>query len=275
MSAQPMTYAEVRDFVTSILGPSCEMDDGEMVVFYANCLNQMWADLRDTKFFRASYQFTLLPGQKSIPLPSDIWRIKSISDPVLCTELQEIKPVCQTIETVEPPKAECLPCDTAGKWANTDPKPEPVQTVKPTGFWCDGAAGEYELFFEPLPSGECTFTINGQRYINTVLWDDVISPDGSKVRVWRNVDLPVQFHSIFAKCVVSMSYMACDDPAMGQYWLQLAGNEMEALVNAGDGPGTGKGGGFQMWGDSNDKSSCPSSIKVAPRVMGTDGALVW
>lgn len=271
MTARKMSYADVRDTVTSVLGPDCLMTDIEMEVFYSNCLNQMWVDLRDSKYFCQKWTLTLNPGDFSTSVPPEMYQIDRIYDPVTCVDIPEGEPECMPC-TVVKPGCSCSSCDCEplGKWGERKiVKEEPV---KPTEWWCDTDENGLHLIFSPKPAEQCELTVEGFRRVDCTLWDDEVLESGDKVRNWRLIDLPAPYHSVFVKCVIGMAFAASDDPGMGDYWRGVAADEMRALLGTGDVLNTPKSEVFCIGGET--RHNCPSSFLKEPN-LAIGAAFKW
>lgn len=279
MSNNSMTHGEVREFVSSLLGPQCEMTDAEVNVFHRNCLIEMWTDLRDFRWYHEDWDIHLNPSQTMVELPADVDRIVRLWDPALCTDLEEVNPVC-VAPTPDPPAVVEEDCDCdpgTDKWKRKlTERLSVVQATKPTGFWIDGGSGAYRLHFDPAPSTECTFRLSGFRKPSCTFWIDQMNDAGTeKERIWQEIDLPPDYHGIYAKCVVALAYAACDDPGMAQYWRSLAANEMKSLVDGGDSPGVKKSEMLTLGRGGLRKSSCPSSFACTPKLDDCGGLVQW
>lgn len=201
MAQGAMTYWEVLEFVKG--DESCCLDDAKLEVLLVNVLLEMWTELRDCPEYQYSGTFNLTAEQASYPIdtlmpPDGVARIVSL---VLdCDQLKQIGG-----------DLDCPVCD-------------PIPGT-PTEYWLWGD----DITFNPIPDADVTLDVRGYRQVNCELYEIV-----DDVKVWNTVDLPTEFHSVYAKVVQGLSYAQAKDFSAASYWLQIGSNETDSLKEAKD-----------------------------------------
>lgn len=239
---QRLTYAKARNFTGNTLGgATCPVPDDQIEVLMLNCLQRMHADLSDDKHYQTTVELELVDGQCEYDLPAlGIRKFHSVEDED-CEQLEycasppnrrqkgikKVTKVCQQ-STKFPYKRLSGKYPVGGKpymdAACEDGRCDCPDVVTPSNWSCYGN----KLILWPVPQvpegTTCTITFRGERALDCTLYT---VEDG--VKEWKYVDLPVNYHSVYAKCLMGMALASCDDIERGNWWLSVARDEIEAI----------------------------------------------
>ena len=189
----PMTYAEVRDFVTSRAGAACDGLNLETLLVAA--LEDMWNRLDDLEP-AVSQTVTTVVDTAAYTLTANLFdRVLRVLDENDCAVPAHV--------------ASCalFPCSCDGG---------------DTWYTSYKLTGTTTLTFLPTPTEVKTYTVEGLGALSTTLWD----MDGS-VKVWRTVALPTGLHIAYAEHVLARS-MGDTDPGRAQMWLAMANSDFDS-----------------------------------------------
>lgn len=212
MAGFSQTYAQIRNYAT---GSGCKNND-RLDFFMVSCLQEIWTKVCDDPYYFEELALDVAEGVSKV----DISQCATITSIKVRYEIDEVAYCRELGSPTSIPERSCK-CPSTSV---ADVECEHVESGVPNEFEIVGGM----LCLNPVPDTDMVLDIECFREVDCTLFE--LSDDDPPVIMWNTVDLPVEYHGIFANLVLSKSFADNGDYAAATYWEQKASTGLDSLV---------------------------------------------